>query len=163
MTRKAKSPDPFSATDQLWCIVCLFLVALALPACNTTQPPPEVIVLVNDSENASNENISFRNAIAPMLEERCVTCHYDQGPLTGLSFQRRSAMLDVEEDRPILVPGDPEKSTLFLVTVMPDYFIEAMPPTGHRLSDREATNLYRWIKQGAEWPQDLVLKPQTAP
>ena len=61
--------------------------------------------------------------------------------------------------RTVLVPGDPEKSTLFLVTVMPDYFVEAMPPTGHRLSDAEASSLYRWIAQGAEWPKGLVLKP----
>ncbi len=38
-------------------------------------------------------------------------------------------------------------------------FVEAMPPAGHKLTDEEATALYRWIAQGAEWPEKIVLKP----
>jgi len=139
------------------------LILLTLSACTTSQPVPEIIVLIDDTAGAAEEKVSFRDDIAPLLQALCVSCHYDEGPLTGLSFQRRSSMTKLTGGRTVLVPGDAEKSTLFLVTVMPDYFIEAMPPTGHRLSDSEATNLYRWIDQGAEWPEDLVLEPRSAP
>ena len=145
-------------------LLCLSLLALAMSACNTTQKSvPEVIVLVDDSGNVSDGRVSFKRDIAPLLQSRCVSCHYDEGPLTGLSFQRRSSIIEIGDGRSVLVPGDPEKSTLFLVTVMPDYFVEAMPPIGHRLSDVEASNLYRWIAQGAEWPKDLVLEPVASP
>ena len=148
---------------QLWRLICLSLITLAMAGCNTTQSVPEVIVLVDDSGNVSDARVNFKNDLAPLLQARCVSCHYDDGPLTGLSFQRRSSMTELTGGRAVLVPGDPEKSTLFLVTVMPDYFVEAMPPTGHRLSDNEASNLYRWIAQGADWPKGLVLEPGTAP
>ena len=148
---------------ELWRLICLLLTTVALAACTTTQSVPEVIVLFDDSGSVPDAKVSFKNDIAPLLQTRCVSCHYDEGPLTGLSFQRRSSMTELNGGRRVLVPGDPEKSSLFLVTVLPDYFIEAMPPTGHRLSDRESTQLYRWIDQGADWPEDLVLEPGTAP
>jgi mono/diheme cytochrome c family protein len=149
---------------QLRRFLCLSLMALVVSACQSTKTPtPEVIVLVDDSGNVSNGRVSFKDDIAPLLQARCVSCHYDEGPLTGLSFQRRASLLEDSDGRSILVPGDPEKSTLFLVTVMPDYFVEAMPPTGHRLSDVEASTIYRWIAQGADWPKDQVLEPGAAP
>jgi hypothetical protein len=155
--------DSIFACDRLWRLAYLGLVALGMTACNTTRSIPDVIVLVDDSGRVSDGRVSFKTDIAPLLQERCVTCHHDSGQLTGLSFQRRSSLLEQSDERLILVPGDPEKSTLFLVTVMPDYFVEAMPPTGHRLSDTEASNLYRWIAQGADWPEDLVLEPAASP
>lgn len=119
------------------------------------QELPEVVVLVEEPEE---EKIDFVSEVAPVLQEKCVTCHFDHAPLTGLSFQRRKNLIKEGLNRPILVPGSPDKSTLFLVTVMPDYFVEAMPPAGHKLTDAEATALYRWIKQGADWPENVVLK-----
>jgi len=119
------------------------------------QELPEVVVLVEEPEE---DKIDFVSEVAPMLQEKCVTCHYDHAPLTGLSFQRRKNLMAEGANRPILVPGAPDKSTLFLVTVMPDYFVEAMPPAGHKLTDAEASALYRWIKQGADWPENVVLK-----
>ena len=149
-----------------WRWLCLVLALAAVSGCQSAKTvPPEVIVLIDDSGAGSiaDTRVSFKNEIAPLLQARCVSCHYDEGPLTGLSFQRRATLLDDSDGRSILVPGDPEKSTLFLVTVMPDYFVEAMPPTGHRLTDTEASNIYRWIAQGADWPKDIVLKPGVAP
>jgi hypothetical protein len=120
------------------------------------QQLPQVVVLVAEPEEAK---VDFVSDVAPVLQEKCVICHYDHAPLTGLSFQRRKNLLAAGVGRPILVPGAPDKSTLFLVTVMPDYFVEAMPPAGHRLTDTEAAKLYRWISQGAEWPESVVLNP----
>ena len=120
------------------------------------QELPEVVVLVEEPEG--EKKVKFVTEVAPVLQEKCVICHYDHAPLTGLSFQRRTDLIAEGLNRPILVPGSPDKSTLFLVTVMPDYFVEAMPPAGHKLTDGEATALYRWIKQGADWPENIVLK-----
>jgi hypothetical protein len=120
------------------------------------QELPEVVVLVEEPEE---ETVDFVTEVAPVLQEKCVICHYDHAQLTGLSFQRRKNLLAAGAGRPILVPGSPDKSTLFLVTVMPDYFVEAMPPAGHRLTDTEAARLYHWIEQGADWPESVILKP----
>lgn len=130
-----------------------------LPSCETSPKPiPDVIVVAPDSEIGA---VDFRKDIAPVLERNCLGCHYDHAPLTAVSFQRREGMLASDNGgRPILVPGDAQHSTLFLVTVVPDYFIEAMPADGHRLSEEDSAKLYHWIEAGAPWPQGLVLQPE---
>lgn len=139
--------------------ICLLAgVALGMAGCQSRPKPiPEVIVVAPQSEVGA---VDFRMDIAPLLERQCITCHYDHAPLTALSFQRRKDMLEGGNGRPILLPGDPQHSTLFLVTVMPDYFVEAMPAGGHQLSEVETGKLYHWIAAGAPWPEGLVLQPE---
>ena len=134
------------------------LVALVASCETTPKPIPDVIVVAPESDVGA---VDFRKDIAPLLERNCLGCHYDHAPLTALSFQRRESMLESETGgRPILVPGDAKHSTLFLVTVVPDYFIEAMPAGGHQLTDEECSKLYHWIEAGAPWPEGLVLQPE---
>ncbi|MFT5467026.1 MAG: hypothetical protein ACI8UO_002129 [Verrucomicrobiales bacterium] len=75
------------------------------------------------------------------------------------SFQTRKQIIDKSSARrPILIPGDPEGSTLFLVTQLPDYFVEAMPADGHQLSEDATWTIYRWILEGAVWPKEVKLQ-----
>ena len=126
---------------------------------------PEVVVLIPDEEIDLTEpsDISFTRDIVPILS-RCTPCHYSDSEMTELSFQTRDGMLaDRAGGRPVLVPGNPEKSTLFLVTRLPEYFVEAMPPSGHRLTEDQVWKLYTWIYQDAPWPEKIVLPgPQTS-
>lgn len=122
------------------------------------KPIPEVIVVAPGAEVGA---VDFRKDIAPLLERHCISCHHDYAPLTALSFQQRESMLEsATGGRPILVPGDASHSTLFLVTVMPDYFIEAMPAAGHQLDKKSTDKLYHWIEAGAPWPDGLVLQAE---
>lgn len=140
-------------------LVALLVALATLTSCaNRPKPIPEVIVVAPESEAGA---IDFRRDIVPLLERQCVTCHHDNGALTDLSFQRRENMLEAETGgRPVLVPGDASHSTLFLVTVMPDYFIEAMPAGGHQLDKATTDKLFHWIEAGAPWPEGLVLQPE---
>ncbi len=137
----------------------LALGGLVIVSCaSKPKPIPEVIVVAPESEAGT---VDFRRDIAPILERQCITCHYDYAPLTALSFQRRKSMLESETNgRPVLVPGDASHSTLFLVTVVPDYFIEAMPAGGHQLDKADTDKLYHWIEAGAPWPEGLVLQAE---
>lgn len=53
---------------------------------------------------------------------------------------------------PILVPGEPDKSPLYRVTILPDDAAHAMPATGPKLTDEEKAILRQWIEDGAQWP-----------
>ncbi len=131
---------------------------LAAGCASGPKPIPEVIVVAPNTEVGA---VDFRKDIAPLLERNCVSCHYDYAPLTALSFQKRESMLaSATGGRPVLVPGDASHSTLFLVTVLPDYFIEAMPAAGHQLDKTSTDKLYHWIEAGAPWPEGLVLQPE---
>jgi hypothetical protein len=139
--------------------IVAFSALFALLSCATQPKPiPDVIVVAPETDSGQ---VDFKKDIAPLLERKCITCHHDHAPLTALSFQRRKSMLESETaGRPILVPGDAQHSTLFLVTVLPDYFIEAMPAGGHELSKEETSKLFHWIEAGAPWPDGLVLQPE---
>jgi len=131
------------------------LVLLLATSCATVGEPPEVIVILPEDELIDGEaaTIDFSKQIKPILLGKCLSCHHSESEVTDISFASRGSMLKASRDRPILVPGKPEKSTLFLVTVLPDYFIEAMPASGHQLTEEEKWNLYHWILQGANWPK----------
>ncbi len=123
-------------------------------SCSSLRETPEVIVILPEGESAGDVGkISFDKQIKPILEGKCLACHHPNSEVTDISFASRESILKASKDRPILVPGEPEKSSLFLVTVLPDYFVEAMPASGHKLTEEEKWNLYHWIQQGADWPK----------
>lgn len=153
-------------------LTLLFLSAISLLVLSgcATKPEPapaEIVVLLpgRDLMPDAYEEVEFTRDIKPLLEANCIRCHHDNSEMTGLSFQSVEQILAASsKERPILVPGDPEASTMFLVTVLPDYFIEAMPANGHTLTDEQRWKIYFWILQGAEWPKDesgsLELPPE---
>jgi len=125
-----------------------------MTSCATIEETPEVIVILPENEMEGDVGkINFAKKIKPILVGKCLSCHHPSSEVTDISFASREDMLEASKDRPILVPGKPEKSTLFLVTVLPDYFVEAMPASGHKLSEEEKWDLYHWILQGAKWPK----------
>lgn len=129
--------------------------AIFIVSCTTIGETPEVIVILPEGEMEGDVgNINFEKKIKPILVGKCLSCHHPGSEVTDISFASREGMLDASVDRPILVPGKPEKSTLFLVTVLPDYFVEAMPASGHQLTEEEKWDLYHWILQGAKWPKN---------
>jgi len=133
------------------------MVLLLAASCATVGEPPEVIVILPEGEVAGDVGkIDFAKQIKPMLVGKCLSCHHPGSEVTDISFASREGMLKASGNRPILVPGKPEKSTLFLVTVLPEYFIEAMPASGHQLTEEEKWDLYHWILQGADWPKGEV-------
>ncbi len=128
--------------------------AVLMASCSTIGETPEVIVILPEGEMEGDVGkINFATQIKPVLVEKCLSCHHPGSDKTDISFASREGMLKASVDRPILVPGKPEKSTLFLVTVLPDYFVEAMPASGHKLSEEQKWELYHWIQQGADWPK----------
>ncbi|MFT5468993.1 MAG: hypothetical protein ACI8UO_004107 [Verrucomicrobiales bacterium] len=140
----------------------VLLLGFGLTACVSNRGGvPEVVVLIPEGSPYAEEDkpIDFVSDIKPILEANCLKCHNDKSLMTSVSFETREQILKATtERRPILVPGDPEGSTLFLVTQLPDYFVEAMPADGHKLSDDTTWKIYRWILEGADWPDAVRLK-----
>jgi len=90
----------------------------------------------------------------PILKERCVKCHgpdKDKGDLRV--DDRESLLIGGESEEPALVPGDPAKSSLIRVILLPQDHEEVMPPKGKgQVSAEEVTKLIEWIQKGAEMP-----------
>lgn len=129
----------------------LLLAALCLccpPMVRADQPAPAV---------------SFTAHIRPLLTSRCISCHHSGSMLGQLSLENRAMAFHKRMNGPVILPGRPDSSPLYLVLKMPPKAPKAMPPAGHRVTDREINLIYDWIKQGAPWPQGregVVIPPR---
>ena len=90
----------------------------------------------------------FESKIRPLLATKCYSCHGVQQQSADLRLDSREAMLKGNAHGPVLIPGDPEKSSLVIVTHY-DGKIK-MPPAG-KISAIEIAALTSWVKMGAPW------------
>ncbi|MDA1232447.1 MAG: hypothetical protein O2856_16865, partial [Planctomycetota bacterium] len=100
-------------------------------------------------------DIDFQREIAPILEERCWSCHGEDAQEAELRLDRRPNMLrGGNSGLSAVVPGKPEKSYLIELInhVDKDRF---MPPDEEKLPTNEIDLLTRWIKEGANWPGQM--------
>ena len=105
--------------------------------------------------------MDFLAEVKPVLEYYCLRCH-NTGLLLGeLNLETRKLALSSGDAGPMIVPGQPEASKFYQVLKLQQGSKEAMPPEKHRLSKEQRDLIYRWIKQGADWPTDSrgTLKP----
>ena len=118
----------------------LILSTLSLvQACGASQPKTD------------SDQVSFSRDIQPMFKRHCVVCHGDMG---GVSLASYDDIMSPERPEPIVVPGDPESSTLVKVideAKMPAILPDVHDPLGGSpLSDRELRTLRNWVRQGAK-------------
>jgi hypothetical protein len=85
-----------------------------------------------------------------ILGEYCQSCHGAAVKLSNLDLRTRESMLQGGERGPALVPGDPEKSRIYLYTAHLEQ--PAMPP-GAKLSKEKVDALKQWIADGAPMPK----------
>jgi formylglycine-generating enzyme required for sulfatase activity len=94
------------------------------------------------------KKVDFRREIAPILEQSCAQCHYPGTSSNHLELIGRKELLSSGT----VVPGKPNKSSFY--TSMASGW---MPPSA-KLEQPELVLVRDWITQGAEWPEDAVVK-----
>lgn len=105
--------------------------------------------------SADADEASFREAVAPILQRRCLSCHNDGDQKGDFSLATRGAI----EDSGVVEPGDPGASLLLKMITPQDGEKPEMPENADPLSDAEVAAIRAWIAAGAKWPDGLVLKP----
>lgn len=106
-------------------------------------------------DSAQAEPVSFQDTVAPVFQNRCLQCHNDELAEGGLSLATSGDLLDggyVEK-------GDPASSNL-IALVTPHGERAEMPKDEPPLSLEQISVLSQWIREGADWPAEMVL---TAP
>jgi hypothetical protein len=105
----------------------------------------------NETAQASQEELAFFEAkIRPLLLERCVECHSDDNPESGLSLESRAGLMRGGELGKAIVPMKPKES-LLISAVNHDEFLK-MPPKD-KLATAELALLTKWVAMGAPWPE----------
>jgi len=120
-------------THLLSSVVCVFLSGLSSSA---AEPP-----------------VDFVKQIKPLIAERCVECHHSESMLGDLNLQSRKLAFGKRSGGPVIAPGQPERSLLYVALTLPPKEKKAMPATGHRIPKDEVELIRRWIEEGAKWPE----------
>ena len=105
------------------------------------------------------EKIDFARQVKPILESTCLSCHNPDNVKGELLLDTRENALIGGEYGPSIEPGKPDDSSLYTLTILDPDDDDIMPPKGDPLTKEQTDILKNWIEQGAEWPEDMVLKP----
>jgi hypothetical protein len=136
-------------------LLLLLLLSHLLAACgpDTSGDAP------GQKPDKTEGTVRFRAHVMPVFEQHCTGCHFG---FTAETFHATflpedpAASPRCVDGTPMLTPGDPSRSGLWIKVTDEDLTFECngeMPPTGEPLSviDAEATEvLRRWILGGAK-------------
>lgn len=106
--------------------------------------------------------MQFVRDIQPILEQNCVSCHNGEKTKGDLNMTTLALTLKGGENGTALVPFDPEASPLFTLANLKEDDDDLMPPvkSGGPLKPEVKEKLRLWVKQGAPWPEGVVLVPK---
>jgi hypothetical protein len=101
-----------------------------------------VVFLVSTSRA---DPVSFREEIAPVLREYCLSCHSGPKPKGDLDLTSAEKLAAGGGNGPVVVPGKPKESPLVRMV------LEKKMPPKEPLAPDLAAQLERWVAEGAKW------------
>jgi formylglycine-generating enzyme required for sulfatase activity/mono/diheme cytochrome c family protein len=115
-------------------------------------------LLLSTLASQAAEPVDFTRQVKPLLESACLSCHGPDKPKGDLSIHTRAAAISGGDSGTSLVPGKPDDSLLYSLTILPADDDDIMPPKGDPLTKAETSILKQWIEEGAEWPVEVTLE-----
>jgi uncharacterized membrane protein len=108
--------------------------------------PPHTNGIVSRADSDTNAVVVTR-----LFEAKCLSCHGPEKQKGQFRIDQRESLLKGGESGvAAVVPGDPGKSGLFRMILLPVTHEEVMPPAGkQRLADADILAVFRWIQAGA--------------
>jgi mono/diheme cytochrome c family protein len=113
-----------------------------------------VILNFSGAARAAKEQSFLIRRIAPIFQEKCISCHNPKKSKGGLDLTTRASLLEGGQSGPVVVPGKASGSFLVKLISGPK---PKMPLKGQPLTRRQVEAMSRWIDQGAVWPRGLTL------
>jgi mono/diheme cytochrome c family protein len=115
-----------------------------------------VLLLPASPAQQADEIDVFATLIAPILEDRCISCHDADEPEVGLRMDSYEELMFGSELGPVVVAKRPEASALIQVLHLPVEHERHMPPKRKpQPSEEEIAVLTWWIRAGAPKNADL--------
>ena len=104
--------------------------------------------------------VEFVRDVKPILEHNCVSCHRADNDKGGIRLDTKAEAFKSED---LIIPGNPDDSSLYWTTTLPQDDELFMPPIKNEdkdypLTDAEKKILFSWIKEGAKWPDEEKLE-----
>ena len=104
-------------------------------------------------------DVDFVKDVKPILEQSCIKCHGTEKPKGKLNLTTRADAIKGGDNGTSLVPGKPDESPLYKLSILPPDHDDVMPPQPkEKMLTKAQTDLLKaWIEQGAKWPEDVKL------
>ncbi|HYG18291.1 MAG TPA: c-type cytochrome domain-containing protein [Ohtaekwangia sp.] len=103
------------------------------------------------------EALIYDDVVAPILEEKCASCHNASKAKGALSLDTPDDLLKGGKDGPLFAAGQPFKSLLWQRIDLPEDDRKHMPPANKpQLSRSEAEIIFHWIRSGADFRKKIV-------
>ena len=102
--------------------------------------------------SACSRDVSFAENIHPMLEQRCGTCHENDGEgvaASGFSVASYDDLMKGTKYGPVIEPGNSLNSSFMLLVEQKTSREIHMPRGSERLNDEQIAMLKTWIDGGA--------------
>ena len=135
-------------------VMLLFVAAVLFSACRQGGSMAEAV-----------DSVDYNIHIRPILSDRCFKCHGPDGNQrkSNLRLDTREGALAALKDNPnahVIMPGDPDKSEVFLRVSTSDTSL-VMPPVNSNLSlnENEIALIKKWIEQGARYKPHWAFIP----
>jgi hypothetical protein len=106
---------------------------------------------------SADERLDFEKQVAPILKRHCLRCHSPSNKKGNISL---ATLADLRSNE-FVIAGDPDASHLLDLITSQDGERPAMPKEGEPLSQQDTTLIERWIRQGAKWPDRVVIKDRS--
>jgi hypothetical protein len=111
----------------------------------------------------ADDKVDFTKSIRPILEKRCIECHGEKKQKAELRLDSKDAALKGSEDGKVIIPGKPDESSIVKRISLPEGHDDIMPPKGDPLTKEQIEMIKKWISEGANWPEGLVLGGEAKP
>ncbi len=104
---------------------------------------------------SADDGSLFRDQVAPLLVQNCISCHGPSQPKGKLSLVAAESTLAGGESGAAVKPGKPDESLLiqYISGDKPE-----MPKDKPPLGKEQVALISRWVAEGAVWPKGLILK-----
>ncbi len=124
------------------------------------------LTLVLTQTASAADKVDFGKQIYPLLVEKCLSCHAapyvdaktgrTKKPKGGVrldTVDHIKASYENDDDETVysVVPGKPEKSTLYTTSALPPDHEDIMPPKEDPLTKAQLEMVKKWILDGADY------------
>ncbi len=92
--------------------------------------------------------LSYKTHIAPLLEAKCLKCHGGEKTYGDFDVRDYRSLMYSGRHQPVIIPGQPEQSLLYLTLIDAAEDVDRMPMSG-LLAKEQIWMVRTWIEQGA--------------
>lgn len=153
----------FRMRAQPFVLTTLALAAVLFTRCTTSQPGAHNYSQDRLYPTRVPEKIDFARDVRPIIESQCLECHNskDARKNAGLNLETRNLAMTSGRQPPVIRPGDPKKSLFIQALQLDAAHPISMPPVPDKIWDARLKILEQWIRDGAEWPENIrLIRPQ---